>query len=306
MKRNLLYNCYAAKTNKEWELNIQHLNKYADIFNGRRLVLIKTGKKIVESSVIKSTFSFEAEFIYWPNDKKLCEVAGFVETLSLLESKREDEITFYAHTKGSQYNEETPTLLAVRDWRNKMYDECLKNPQLIDEVLSEYACAGCFRLPGYASPPLAKDAKWHFSGTFWWVNHNKLFSNPKWKIVEQSRWGVESYLGQLFDLENSYCFYNKEMIAGHNLYSVWVTFECECGHVFEALVGPALVNFVGFVNCPKCSRPKARMQFKCKTCGSTFPSILGYWNIPIKVCKKCSGEVQFVSRSHLYERTLQV
>jgi hypothetical protein len=96
------------------------------------------------------------------------------------------------------------------------------------------------------------------------------------------------------------------MIAGHNLYSVWVTFECECGHVFEALVGPALVNFVGFVNCPKCSRPKARMQFKCKTCGSTFPSILGYWNIPIKVCKKCSGEVQFVSRSHLYERTLQV
>ena len=45
---------------------------------------------------------------------------------------------------------------------------------------------------------------WHYSGTFFWVNNKKLFSNSKWNDVDglyndPHRHGVEMYFGHVFN-----------------------------------------------------------------------------------------------------------
>ena len=44
---------------------------------------------------------------------------------------------------------------------------------------------------------------WHYSGTFFWVNNKKLFSNDNWNQVDglynPHRHGVEMYFGHVFN-----------------------------------------------------------------------------------------------------------
>lgn len=236
MIRNLLYNCCPLERSEEWRLNIDRLNIYGEVFNGRKIVLIKTGPELIDPPDVESAFAFgNIEFVHWPNDKELQEVAGFIETLGMLKSLREDEITFYAHTKGVSYGN-ILTLYAVRNWRNKMYDECLRDPKFVEVILSRFACAGCYQR--YESMiPLPPDAVWHYSGTFWWVNHARLFSNPRWDEVFLSRYGTEAYLGRLFRLEDTYCLYSDA--TTYDLYAATGEFKCRrCEHVFIAKIKP--------------------------------------------------------------------
>jgi len=210
MKRNLIYSCGAFQKSNEWKRNIEQINGYADIFNGRRIVIIMTGEGIVDPATVEAAFTFEAEFIRCTNVPELREVVGFTEALARLKSEREDEITFFAHTKGVTHDD--PVVLdAVRVWRDKMYELCLHNMELIEAVLSQFACAGSFQI---CEPriPLPLDSMWHYSGTFWWVNHAKLFSK-EWYNVHPSSHGVEAYLGRLFEINETYCLEDSHLDA---------------------------------------------------------------------------------------------
>jgi hypothetical protein len=189
---------------EEWLLNIQKLNMYADIFNGRKLVIIRTGEGIVEPDLIKEAFDFDAEFIMLPNSKELQEVSGFIETLGKLESLNPNERTFYAHTKGVRYAPTDAKIKAIRIWRNAMYEGCLADIQQVDNVLDKYTCCGCFKL----EYPLSCK-KWLFAGSFWWVNHAKLFSHPSWKETNQGLYSTEHYLNGLFPSKESFCLTGK-------------------------------------------------------------------------------------------------
>lgn len=235
MKRNLLYSCCAQNWTEEWKLNIEKLNNYADRFNGRKIVFIKTGEGLVDATEVEAKFVLgpATEFVRWPNDTTLREVSGFIEGFEKLESLDPNEVTFFAHTKGTSYSN-LFTIAALRKWRNTMYKECLDNIARVEAALLKYACAGCFRVDCYV-PPLPIDAKWHFSGTFFWVNHAKLFSHPDWRIVHKTRWGAEGYLGKLFPLEQSFCFFNGSRT--YNPYAIECILKCrQCGFTLTATV----------------------------------------------------------------------
>jgi len=206
MIRNLLYNCCAFDWNQEWWLNAETLNRYAEVFTGRRLIIVRTGPGLVPFDEVRTAFSFEAEFIPLPNDPVLHEVSGFLDVLGRLESKDPNEATFYAHTKGVSRRKEDLDL--VRRWRDIMYEQCLSDPTKIDQVLATHACCGCFRAYGGWTPFLHRPSEWHYRGTFWWVRHSALFS-ADWRTIPASfgRYGVEMYLGCLFPVSRSYCLY---------------------------------------------------------------------------------------------------
>lgn len=222
MIHNLFYNCCPLEWNEEWKLNVEKLNQYANIFNGRRLVIVREGKRIVPPHKVKDAFSFDAEFIVLPNDPVLCEVSGFIDVFGQLKSTNPQEVTFYAHTKGTGRRRYDAYILleSVRRWRNAMYEQNLSNP-LIDKLLQTYACIGCFR----SKKPFPKsliphsDSAWHYSGNFWWVNHARLFSKPNWATIPQARHGVEVYLSTLFNVDESYCLYEDDL--SRNLYFSW-------------------------------------------------------------------------------------
>jgi len=197
---------------EEWLLNVQKLNQYAGAFTGRKLVILRTGDRIVEAEQVKKAFSFDVEFIELPNSPSLQEVSGFIEVLSKLENTNVGEKTFYAHTKGVRYGAGDRNIPAIRLWRDAMYEKCLSDIERVDDVLKTHACCGCFRQKTCvtSSWDVTWSCPWIFSGSFWWVNNAALFSHPKWRdIVPNSIYATEAYLGRLFPVEQSFCLADK-------------------------------------------------------------------------------------------------
>jgi len=247
--RNLLYNVYAPTSNDEWRLNVDKLNTYSSVFSGRKIVLVKTGPRLVSPDSIQAAFAFDAEFVLVPNNTKQQEGAGFLDALEMLHSLRDDEATFYAHTKGVRYDSmQEHQLRPLRRWRDEMYEHCLGEPSCLDEVLKHYACCGCFRLLRDNHPTML--APWHFSGTFWWVKHSALFAT-NWREMIASIYGVENYLGNLIPVEQSFCLYSDNSPPAGR-YSASQAFRClgrRCGFVFEAVTG---VHLHPQKHCPEC------------------------------------------------------
>jgi len=258
MLRNLFYNCCPIKKNiSVVHDNVERLCRYGSIFNGRKIVVIKTGEAMGEAlenpDVIRPLFDSlsNVEFILWPNDPMLSEAAGFIETLSLLESKREDEITFYAHTKGVSHFSTHQT--TVKQWRNRMYHECLSQPERIDEIMKSHPACGCFFF--FPKNKAHRAWPWHFAGTFWWVNHARLFSSD-WKNVAPHRSGPEIYLSRMFEhYEVNRLFPPPSEtdphtceINPHTFYSkTFGLFLCNrCGEMNILLIEKR-------IRCPKCS-----------------------------------------------------
>lgn len=138
---------------------------------------------------------------------------GFLEALALLESKNPDEATFYAHAKGTSKAPNDSVLPCVLQWANAMYALCLSMPEKVEAALRISPAVGCFRQIWWALK-----VPWHFSGTFFWLRHDALFSR-NWRVLGDGggSHGVEAFPGQHFQVGESYCL-TDDGIDPWNLY----------------------------------------------------------------------------------------
>jgi hypothetical protein len=216
MLRNLIYYVYPRKDNPEWRLNIEYLLRYWDTFMGQKIVTIARDETTVPTSRVTDLLPLGVDVWKVPNVPELGEAAAFLPALHLVASTNPDECTFYAHAKGVTYPPDHVRIPNVRAWRETMYDACLARPQAVEQVLQTHACCGCFRRnkPNYKWLP---GCPWHFSGTYFWVKHDRLFTRPDWDSLEpaQGRHAVEAYLGMRFQLAES-----RQLVShGRNLYN---------------------------------------------------------------------------------------
>ncbi len=248
MLRNLLYNCCPIAQSKEWRLNIETLNKYENTFNGRRLVILRTGPKMASAEEVRTAFTFDVEFIELPNDPAEGERSGLLDVLGLLTSLRSDEITFYAHTKGVSYTNERywffdavgdHQLIPIRYWRNVMYEQCLSDPARIDTVMETHATCGCFRRQ--FSPQ-----HWAFYGTFYWLRHDRLFSQDwRSKLPARNAGTTETYPSALFTKADSYCLYEHDKDTQFSLYTMLHPFKCKkCNTITMQRIGLGCSTYV--------------------------------------------------------------
>jgi len=174
--RNLVYYVFPIR-GSIWNWNVDKVLKYWDGFTGRKIICITTDEATEKAETVKDKFaSHGAEFLIDQNDPRLCETKTFIPALSLLESQRGDEITFYAHAKGVTRSGEV--LTHVQSWADGMYEVNLRYLDVIDRILSKYSSAGCFL---HESVNHAW-SDWHYSGTFFWFKHSALFSK-NWKKI---------------------------------------------------------------------------------------------------------------------------
>lgn len=252
MKRNLYYNCCPfAASEEEWRDNIRMLCRYGDIFNGRRIVVVRTGDRMANPEGVERAFTehsfFNVEYRLRPNDPVLHETANFIETLEDLYSLDANETTFYAHTKGVRYakadglslSEPTDTRKwGVRQWRNRMYHECLHDIPKVDAALSRYPAAGCFLMQeGLAEKRVW--TKWMFCGTFFWFNHAALFSKDNWRFIgpHPDRSAVENYPGAHFDIARAFSFYTTHPLGGALYQCAVALVQCQkCKQISEVSV----------------------------------------------------------------------
>lgn len=199
MIRNLIYNvCPLLGAEQVTRDNIALLMKYAQIFTGRKIVLIKTGEGLEDPGAIIPLFGAltGVEFRSLPNDPQLGEMVGFLDAWDSLESLEPDEITFYAHTKGvSPHNRAEGSDQAHADftryWYERMYRYCLEDPKRIDRVMNDYEAAGCFKMRRWED-----HTAWIYGGAFYWVRHDALFYNPRRFSVPICKWTPEAYFLQ--------------------------------------------------------------------------------------------------------------
>jgi hypothetical protein len=200
MIRHLLYSVFAASHTKEWLLNVKKLCEYSSVFTGRKIVVVRSENGVTESpEAVEAAFTFPVEFVHVQNDRKLQETAHFIELLGRFQRDDlgEDEILFYAHTKGVKYDASAPQLPFIRDWRDAMYHACLDNMELVEERLEQHPCAGSFIKCRPINKTMTRSS-WYYSGNFWWVRLAELF-RCDWTFIHDHSHAVEAYLGALFD-----------------------------------------------------------------------------------------------------------
>jgi hypothetical protein len=242
MIRNLLYNCCPIKVAESVTRdNIAQLCKYGAIFNGQKIVNLKTGDYLESPESIKPLFASlgKVEFVEYANDPALGEYVGFIEGFKRLRSLLKTEITFYAHTKGVGAHNHQPGASAsheefIRHWYRKMYRHCLGDIALVDNAMRERSAGGCYRMQRYEG-----DGRWIFAGAFYWINHYRLFTNQEWSDVPISRWTPEAYfLHHAFRWQDTFDFYTR------------MTVNCQhCGRFNIAPTGPIEPTFH---LCPQC------------------------------------------------------
>jgi hypothetical protein len=119
-------------------------------------------------------------------------------------SDREGEYTFFAHTKGAS----RPATSALFQWVEWMYYWNLHDLGRLLEVLSPRSSAGCFRRTTRFPNGEEPSSKWHYSGTFFWLNHRKIFAGDAWREhVSTRRWGAEAWLGKFVPYDQSVCLF---------------------------------------------------------------------------------------------------
>ena len=224
--RNLLYHVHPTDRKNDlihaaaWRANIRQIAKRLHLFNGRIVVGVMTGPDLEPLSVVRDEFeiygfdSNKIEFICLPNAPLASECTTFRTLLPLLKSSRNNEVTFFAHTKGS-WNPNISIRRGIMYWRNALYHRLLDDFDKVDQVLQTHACVGgCKIVPGDGGqrfPSGLNYGSWHFSGTFFWFRHDRLYTHPKWSYVPYDRYGTEAYLGGIFRPEDGVSLYQPDV-----------------------------------------------------------------------------------------------
>ena len=192
-RRNVIYHVY-PDGNYEW--NIKQLLKHIKLFNGKKIACIVGGvNKENMMRAMEMLVEHEFTLLTRENDTKMGDSIAFLDMLGMVESTDPTEGTFFGHTKGA-YNKRDPR------WAEQMYRELLTNGKLALEQLRLFGCVGTAILEAPAAH-LPAGNHWHFSGSFCWFNHAKLFTREWKKHKAQDRYFCEGYPSLMFDREEA-------------------------------------------------------------------------------------------------------
>ena len=208
-----------------WQWNVGELLKRIHIFNGRRIITVATptsadGRAMDRpEAVIEAFAGHDVEFRFAANDPQLREAPHFLPALRVIASTDPCEAVFYAHTKGVSHRDQ----LAVRAWTAAMYHHNLDRIDEVQKLLPRWPCVGIAKRHGnFEYLRLGLHRKewtyfkrpwhgWHFSGTFWWVRHDRLFSRPDWDKIDMHAYAVEAYLANFFKSEEAVSLAHDEI-----------------------------------------------------------------------------------------------
>jgi len=201
MKKNLIYYCYFenGEVNEFTNLNLILLKKYKSIFDGQIIFKLAVDDVSADySKLLDSLKEYNPQIVL--NNCETRESEYFIE--SIKEIKDRKSITFFAHNKGGSNRPEKDV---IKLWLLSMYHFNLDETYLanIEKALSEdKTFSGIMRIT-VACPPWV-ESDWHYSGTFFWFNTEKLMNIDGWDDMKKDRFAVESYPGKVVDISQSH------------------------------------------------------------------------------------------------------
>jgi len=234
IKRHLIYHIYPVKNT--WQWNIEQLNKYIDIFNGKKIISIVVDNNTDDVSDVKDAIRSNAQFFEFENDPNLGETKTLPNALQQLCADTCD-ITFYAHAKGV-----TRQSAATQAWTNAMYTINLSAPYAIDALLKKYHSVGCFKLEN--------NHDWYYAGTYFWFRNSSIRDYIK---LENHKYGVEQFLKKYINSSQAHSLFN----SGKSLYD-----EPVLSNEYDDAIKKLYSMQLGYLHKPTIS-------FIIPTCGRT-------------------------------------
>jgi hypothetical protein len=202
MIKNLVYYCYFenSEINEFVKYNLTLLNRYLSIFDGQKIIKIAVDDLSKDNDKLISLFpNCDVEVVQ--NNSETRESEYFIE--SLKEIKNTNSITFFAHNKGSKNGGAGNNVVKI--WLLSMYFFNLEESYLSNieyNLTNDKTFSGIMQITVPCPPWVTTN--WHYSGTFFWFNTQKLFNIDGWDIFEKGRFSVEGYPGQMVDVSQSH------------------------------------------------------------------------------------------------------
>lgn len=215
--RNLVMHLLPLRTNDNWKWNIEELAKRSELFNGKRAIgvaspqtpgRLKRGRRakfirIHDPETVKEEFKKQAFHVdHWvvrENNPVLREVETYPLLLEFIQSTNSNEVTFCCHGKASTHD----TAPIPKLWAETMYHVCLDHWPTIEYALHNYAMVGGFKR--YNAFNIPGNNCWHYSGSFYWFRHDKVFIKSDWRDFDHRWFGTESWPGKLFERHEGAC-----------------------------------------------------------------------------------------------------
>lgn len=99
---------------------------------------------------------------------------------------------------GTRVTVRRPLGLVAKTWRSGFVMVTILVPEKTLEELNRYSTVGSFK-----EGDGAFDTNWHFSGTFWGMRHDRLFTRADWDEFHLHRYFIEFYPSRHFKAHNA-------------------------------------------------------------------------------------------------------
>lgn len=216
-KRNLVFHLWPVRSNDLWRRWLRRLMRVWPKFNGRKIIGCVVDHQTVPWKTLCRQLPDDAEWIVQRNNPQRGEGVTWELAMQMVKSLEPTEMTCYGHGKGVSpaYHvpERSRELQSILMWGRFLYRFTMAlDTSIVESILERWPCAGSLKKhEAYRQEVGRPPSLWHYSGTFFWLNHQAYFSHPESLKIGQSRWAVERHLGELFPVEQAYCIAGDHM-----------------------------------------------------------------------------------------------
>lgn len=201
MRKSMIFHCFPVAT-MDWKANCMAVFSHRDVFDGRVVVSISTGRGCDEAASWFEQFA-PIEIKLVQNVRYMGLNVSFREQVKTV--LHEEGIVFKAHTKGITHGPSDP----CRQWRENMAKLCLGDIKHVEHVMSlNFNTYGPYRTVSDDGEAVVNHTEkrwkgWHYPGAFFWFKPSKVplgFFQSKMHHYEN-----EEFPCMLGPLATSYC-----------------------------------------------------------------------------------------------------
>lgn len=213
--KNLIFHVWPNKRGL-WRMSISDIMSRIDMFNGKVCVGIAIDSDAEDPEEVVKAFDGRIDEVFVSENKGDGEMHSFPKLLQSVESVDDQHVTFYCHSKATQYDVRSELSVCGQLWGDVMRETCLDYWDIVESTLETKAMAGSFKKVGFSFPGIPSD--WHYSGTHYWFR-NKDVAIRKKQMSETEWHGTEIWPSVFFRVHQAGTIFYDGTSPELNLYS---------------------------------------------------------------------------------------